>query len=155
MLKKLLLTTLLTLPSLGYEIVIDKTSAVPIVLNSFTRDNTKEIVINDKTGLMWQDDASVKRTWSEAKNYCKSLNHAGFSDWYLPSISELESLVDTKKYNPAINSSFKHTISSFYWSSSSFVSSSSGAWHVDFKYGGSYDYNKTNGYYVRCARAGQ
>jgi len=157
MLNKLLLTILLTLPSLGYEIVIDKTMARPTFSN-FTRDNVKEIVTNTKTGVMWQDDASVKRvkqTWSEAKRYCQALNYGGHSDWYLPNISELESLVNTKKSDPAIKGNFKNIISSYYWSSSSVVSYSSYAWYVSFLYGNS-DYDgKTSSYYVRCARAGQ
>ncbi len=145
---------LLALPSLGYEIVIDKT----INVSGFTRDDVKEVVINNKTGLMWQDDArakSVKKTWSDAKTYCKSLKHAGFNDWYLPSISQLESLIDNKKHDPAIKTVFENTVSSDYWSSSSVVSISYGAWNAYFKYGYTYYSNKTNTYHVRCARAGQ
>jgi len=161
MLNKLMLTILLTLPSLGYEIVVDKTIKVP---KGFTRDNVKEIVTNNKTGLMWQDDASVKsvkKTWSEAKSYCQTLNYGGYSDWYLPSISELESIAnaDIKENHPAIKNEFENsiysTISSSYWSSSSDVSDSSYAWVVDFYGGGSRLRTKTNSKYIRCVRAGQ
>jgi len=152
--KKLLLTTLLVSTLFSYEIVVDKTSSAP----RFERDNAKEVVIDTKTKLMWQDDASVKsveRDFSGAKRYCKNLNFTGHSDWFLPSISQLETLVDTTKYEPAIQDGFKNIISSNYWSSSPSVSLSISAWGVDFKYGYSYDGNKANEYYVRCARAGQ
>ncbi|MDQ7044259.1 MAG: DUF1566 domain-containing protein [Sulfurimonas sp.] len=51
------------------------------------------IVSDSVTGFMWQDDSrakNVKRDWSGAKKYCKSLNFTGYDDWHVPSISELE-----------------------------------------------------------------
>ena len=160
MLQKLLLSTMLTLSLFGVEIVINKSQEIPQIpqKSPFVRDSAKEIVTNIKTGLVWQDDASVKsviKNWSDAKHYCKNINFAGYSDWYLPTISQLESLVDTKSYNPAIKKEFKNVISSGYWSSSPGVSDSSSAWHVYFEYGNSSYYGKANNNYVRCARAGQ
>lgn len=157
MLQKLLLSTMLTISLFGVEIVINKTQEL-YKKSPFVRDSAKEIVTNTKTGLIWQDDASVKsvtKDWSDAKRYCKNLNFAGYSDWFLPTISQLESLVDTKRYNPSIKKEFKNIISSFYWSSSSDVSISNGAWGVGFKGGNSYYGSKTDSNYVRCARAGQ
>ena len=156
MIKKILLATLITLPLIAYEIIIDKTSQVG-KKSTLTRDNSKEIVI-DRTGLMWQDDSrakSVELDWEGAKAHCQNLTHRGYNDWYLPSISELESLADYTK-SPAIKEGFKNVASSYYWSSSLGVSDSKGAWGVYFRddgYSGSY--NKTYKYYVRCARAGQ
>jgi len=160
MLQKLLLTAMLTTSLFGVEIVINKSQVISKIpkKSPFVRDNSKEIVTNIKTGLIWQDDASVKsvtKDWSDAKRYCKNLNFAGYSDWFLPTISQLESLADTKRYNPAIKKEFKNVISSRYWSSSPDVSNSSSAWNVYFKYGYSYRNRKTYNYYVRCARAGQ
>ena len=156
MLKKLIITVLLIAPLFGVEIVINKSSE-PIEISTFTRDNIKEVVNDSATGLMWQDDASVKsvkKSWREAKEYCENLTKSGYSDWFLPSIAELESIVDTKRYNPAIKKEFQNSVSSFYWSSSP-VSYSNSAWYVDFKSGYSYRNRKTNSGYVRCARAGQ
>jgi hypothetical protein len=157
MLQKLLLTVMLTASLFGVEIVINKSLRL-IDINTMIRDNTKEIVYDSETNLSWQDDVSVKsvkKTWVDAKSYCKNLNFAGYSDWFLPTISQLESLVDTNRYNPAIKKEFKNTISSYYWSSSPNVSYSNDAWYVNFEYGSSYDYGKVNSHYVRCARAGQ
>jgi len=160
MIKKLIQIALLATTLFSYEIVIDKTSEVPKVKwgATFTRNNAKEVVVNDKTGLMWQDDSSAKtveRDWKGAKNYCQSLNFASYNDWYLPSIKEMETLIDTTKYNPAIKDGFINVTSSFYWSSSPNVSHSKNAWNVNFKDGSSYNGNKTGKLYVRCARAGQ
>ena len=157
MLQKLLLTAILTASLFGVEIVINKSQ--DIYKNAtFVRNSIKEIVTNTTIGLVWQDDTSVKsvrKTWSGAKSYCKNLNFAGYSDWFLPTISQLESLVDNKKYNPAIKKEFKNSVSSNYWSSSSYVSDSRNAWYIYFEYGGS-NYNlKSFNLYVRCARARQ
>lgn len=163
MLKKLLQIILLTTTLFSYEIVIDKTSQIPKELvpkwgATFTRDDAKEVVVNDKTGLMWQDDKTaktVKKDWQGAKDYCQALNFAGFDDWYLPRISELETLINTIKYDPAIKDGFKHIISSFYWSSSLNVYYSKYAWYIYFRYGGSDNGSKADKRYIRCVRIGQ
>lgn len=163
MLKKLLLTTLFCSVAFGYEIVVDETvKELGFKLekkSTLSRDDAKEVVVDSATGLMWQDDrraSSVKKSWEDAKRYCQNLSHAGYSDWYLPSIKELETLADTSKNDPAIKKGFVNVVSSYYWSSSSDVSDSKDAWNVYFEDGDSYYYDrKASDFYVRCARAGQ
>jgi len=166
MIKKLLLTTLLSISVVGMDIVVDKTVKKLDVkvdvkvekISTLKRDDVKEVVVDSATGLMWQDNSdaqSVQKNWQDAKEYCHNLNHAGYSDWQLPTISELETLIDTTKYDLAIKKGFNHVVSSYYWSSSPDISGSKYAWYVDFSNGGSYDDDKTDEYYVRCARAGQ
>jgi hypothetical protein len=48
------------------------------------------------TELMWQttDLDDVDLTWQEALGYCEALSHADETDWRLPSIKELATLVD-------------------------------------------------------------
>jgi hypothetical protein len=147
MIKKLLLIVLLSISSFG-----NSKDAI------FHRENTKEVVIDSTSGLIWQDDNrsnSVEKDWSDAQVYCQNLVHAGYDDWYLPSVSELERLVDTTKYNPAIRQDFKNINSNFYWSSSSDVSDSGSAWYVYFKLGYIDSYDKSDEYNVRCVRVGQ
>jgi hypothetical protein len=142
------------------EIVIDATQKIPeeVKYEAFVRDNAKNVVRDRARGLMWQDDASVKsvhKNWKEANGYCKNLNFAGYKDWHLPSISELETLIDTTKAYPAIVSGFQNTVSDGYWSSTAHVSGSDYAWGVGFYYGNSGSYDKYDNRYVRCVRAGQ
>ena len=61
-------------------------------------------VVDSVTDLEWQqsDDDSVK-TWQEALSYCETLELDAKSDWRLPDIRELVSLVDPARYSPAIN----------------------------------------------------
>ena len=157
MLKKLLLISLVTLSLFGVEIIINKSSEL-INLSSLTRDDIKETVFDSSTGLLWQDSTSVKsvhKNWSKAKAYCQTLSFAGHNDWFLPSIEQLENIVDVKQYNPAIKNSFKYAISSDYWSSTGYDNSSNDAWYVNFTYGSSDINGKAHKYYVRCAWTGQ
>lgn len=64
---------------------------------SFTRDDTLEIVTDNLHGLMWQDNDAVGSetyTWQGATSYCENLDLAGYTDWRLPEIDELESIMD-------------------------------------------------------------
>ncbi len=120
--------------------------------------NASDTFVDAKTGLMWQDDRAAKNTrrnWTEAQSYCSHLSLAGHSDWKLPSIQELQSIVDISRYDPAIKSGFKNVNpSDFYWSSSVYASNER-AWVVHFKVGYTSYGNKSNEYYVRCVRGRQ
>jgi formylglycine-generating enzyme required for sulfatase activity len=159
----ILITTTLLFTSLGaYEIIIDKT-LYQTTENKYTypplqRDDNKQIVYDPSAKLQWQDNTEAKtiqRDWEGAKAYCRNLSFAGFDDWHLPTIKELESIADYSKYPNAYKKGFQNITSSFYWSASPVLSVSSDAWRVDFKYGHSYNNYKTGKSYVRCARAGQ
>ena len=117
------------------------------------------VLTDSKTGLMWQDDSAAKNTkmdWKGAQSYCSDLNLEGHSDWRLPSIKELQSIVDVSRYKPAIKKGFKNVnTSGSYWSSSVYVSSKKRAWIVYFKDGYTDYYDKTDEYYVRCVRGRQ
>jgi hypothetical protein len=119
------------------------------------RDNAKEVVIDPKTQLMWQDDAnvkSVKKKWQGARDYCAALRFAGYDDWRLPKRLELLSITDKSKAKPAIKAKFANVVSGNYWSSSSFASNADAAWTVYFGNGGDGAFSKSNECYVRCVR---
>lgn len=120
----------------------------------FIRDNTKLVVNDTKTGLMWQDDTvGSTMTWSTAITTCENLTLGGYSDWRLPNIRELKSIVDKSRYNPAISPNFTQKVSSAYWSSTTNPVSNE-AWHVYFNLGADSGDYEANSYYVRCVRGG-
>jgi hypothetical protein len=60
-------------------------------------DNGDGTVTDNVTGLMWQQDPGEKLTWAEAVEYLDEFNEealGGYSDWRIPTIKELYSLVD-------------------------------------------------------------
>jgi len=94
------------------------------------------------------------------KTYCENLSFAGYLDWRLPNIRELISIVDHKRYDPAINPNFISR-SGPYWSSTTCkidlnnAYDEGDAWNVFFLEGNDYWDNKHDGNFVRCVRGGQ
>ncbi len=115
------------------------------ITHNFVRDNTKEVVIDTETCLMWQDNIdtkTVQKTWQEAINYCDDLNFANFNDWRLPNINELYTTFDTYEYGKGFKSVFVN-VDWEYWSSTTIASttrSSRGPIIDDNSHSGSSDY---------------
>ena len=126
---------------------------VNLAFADFIRDDTKEVVIDTTTNLMWQDDSnasSLQKNWSDAIAYCENLTLGGYSDWNLPNFNELYMLADRSIYNPSLNPVFRNVSSSVYWSATTVASNSSRAWGVNLNYGNDYEDKKTNSCHVRC-----
>jgi len=123
----------------------------------FVENEDASTVTDTTTGLIWQKAASTtKMSWEQALAHCENLDLAGFTDWRMPTIKELRRLVDYSKYNPSIDPAiFPNTLSSVYWSSTTYENSTNGAWGIDFYNGHEDSYDKDEaGYYVRAVRGG-
>lgn len=62
-------------------------------LASYT-DHGDGTVTDNVTGLMWQQDAGIKMSYDQALSAIENSNLAGYSDWRMPTIKELYSLID-------------------------------------------------------------
>ncbi len=116
-------------------------------------------VTDPETGRLWAQETVGPMTWQEALSHCDTLSLAGYTDWCMPDINELQSIVEYSAYDPAISDPecsrygpFPNTVSNFYWSSTSSASSNSSAWGVNFKDGDITTGTKTTQYYVRPVR---
>ncbi len=137
---------------------------------NFTRDDAKEIVTDHLTGLEWQDDAaatSVIKKWitqdnwdakyyddtsgDTATTYCETLSLDG-DGWRLPTLSELQGLVNPMNAYPAMYSVFQNKLSESYWSSSRSSTQNTNAWRVHFQWGYQYSNFKNTSYHIRCVR---
>ena len=120
-------------------------------------DNGDGIVTDNVTGLMWQqEDDDTTRTWDEACSYCDDLTLGGYSDWRLPSVMELMSIVNYGTYDPSIETTyFPNTNAAFYWTSTTYALNSADAWCVGFNDGNADNVAHIDHDYVRCVRSGQ
>jgi len=114
-------------------------------------------VYDTKTKLTWQQTVpSTTYTWANAKTYCGSAavsTSLGGTGWRLPTLKELQTIVDYSQSNPSIDSTaFPSTPGNVFWSSSPLAGSSSNAWSVDFGYGYTGNVVVSNPRYVRCVR---
>ncbi len=116
------------------------------------------IAKDSATGLMWQDNKdtqTIKKDWEGAKAYCENLTLGGYSDWRLPNIYELTTLLDnTKSSKPFVINGIENIISAYYWSSTTDAGSGF-VWVVAFHNGVDGWDRKANSDYVRCVRVGQ
>jgi len=146
-------------------------------------DNGNGTVTDLNTGLVWEklsDDGTVHDkdnlyTWANAFTaHVAALNFtsfAGYNDWRLPNVRELQSIVNYQNVNPAVSSASAFntncapgcpattcscTASGDYWSSTSSVSDPWNAWYVRFSYGRVDAFGRSDGKsgaaYVRAVR---
>ncbi|MFV1846411.1 DUF1566 domain-containing protein [Stenotrophomonas maltophilia] len=94
---------------------------------------------------------------ADCESAAKALDLLGHTDWDLPTIEELQLLIDRSRYSPAINTNFfKDIQNDWYWSKTPAAWSSASAWIVDFYYGNVYSYLRYNdGFALAVRRAGQ
>jgi hypothetical protein len=145
---------------------------------------TWSMVRDEVTGLIWEEkhamgdgvnyadpnDADNIYTWYDGAtgtpgpgtdtidfiNAMNTANYGGFSDWRMPTVKELQTILDYGRYYPSINTTyFPNTVESSYWSSTPLAGDSASAWRVYFDQSYvMYDYKSYSGS-VRAVRSGQ
>ena len=119
-----------------------------------------DVVIDQLTGLMWAKNANLsgtKMNWQDALDYVAELDAGGYTDWRLPNVNELESLINCGESNPSgwlQSSGFISIQSYYYWSSNTNTNSPMYAWIVHMKYGYLYVHSKQDLYFVWPVRSG-
>ena len=111
--------------------------------------------VNDsETGLRWQRSVPASKTsWAAAGSYCQGLQLGGTGGWRLPTIKELQSLVNVRALNPAIDvTAFPSTASDFFFAATPYAYETTKPWVVSFSSGLSYPNSAAGTAYVRCVR---
>jgi len=114
-------------------------------------------VVRDRVlNITWQDTRIVRlrqRTWKDADKYCKRIRLAKKTNWRLPTMYELLTIIDYKKNNPAMIDIFEYVQSKgYYWTSDNIVTDKNYAWYVSFNKGNTYGFSKDKKAYIRCVR---
>lgn len=104
--------------------------------------------VRDKLlGVEWGPTSTEEMSWKKAQKHCEKLGGR------LPEVNELQSIVDYRQYNPAINKKiFPDTKSYWYWTETQRAGSPGFAWVVTFDDGGVDDGGKGFYSYVRPVR---
>ncbi len=127
-------------------------------------DNRDGTVTHKTTGLTWMRCA-LGQKWTgstcsgTANTYTyeqaaalKKRSFAGHSDWRVPNIAELQTIVERENIN---NTIFPNTPNNWFWSSSPYIGFPTVAWLVFFSNGNVYGGGRSNSFYVRLVRARQ
>ncbi len=121
----------------------------------FTVDG--DTVHDSRTSLTWTRTtlSGGRRNWAAAQKAAAACTLGGFSDWRLPTIQELLSIVDYERTEPSIDPAFECE-DSWYWTGTPYASSPSDcAWFVNFSGGNSYWGGQDGEGFVRAVRPGQ
>ncbi len=129
------------------------------------------VTIDNATGLMWASDGlaagcnngDLINSWSGAIDWAEGLEFAGYSDWRLPNVRELLSLVNYSKFWPALDKAYFPGTgeSNVYWSSTIYVDCDGPGgvgglvWAVEIADGGSMLKDINDPGSVRAVRAGE
>lgn len=107
-------------------------------INSVRYTKSADALVYDSlTNLIWQKTPYTDTlTWEQALQYADTLTQAGYSDWRLPNIKELQSLQDNSVINPALNTNFFNVFGrKKFWSSTTLFNKSNSAWYFDTQFG--------------------
>ncbi|MGL1932780.1 MAG: DUF1566 domain-containing protein [Desulfotalea sp.] len=69
------------------------------------KDNEDGTITDLVTGLTWQQDPGEKKTFREAVKGAAKCRTGGFTDWRLPTVKELYSLINFSGIDPSVKSS--------------------------------------------------
>ncbi len=130
-------------------------------------DNNDGTITHKTTGLMWKkcpeglegaDCATytvANKNWKEALEMANTSTFAGYDDWRLPNIKELNSIVERRCSYPTINKNIfpNPNATSGIYRSSSYDVSGNGVFIVDFRKYQEMIYNKNSVFRLRLVRS--
>ena len=121
-------------------------------------DNGDGTITDTSTNLMWQRSFASNLNWSDSDDFCTQLSLGGNTDWELPTISQLQSIV-VPGIHPTIDPVFAcpynpNLYDNIYFWSDSTGSSVHDIWVLNFQDGGVLleSIESTQYLYSRCVR---
>lgn len=117
-------------------------------------EKSLNIVTDHTNNLIWQDNSEVTdylESFETAQVYCDTLILNAYIDWRVPTIKEIQKVVDVSNQN-GVNKNFKFIQAKIYNTISTFIDDESKMLVVDFKTGQTIITQKNGKNYVRCVR---
>jgi hypothetical protein len=166
------------------EMGVDWITATRFITGTTGSTGVTVVVTDTLTGLVWLQDANCINSeypafdndqtagdgrvyWDHALDFVAGITvtgsysncAAGFSDWRLPNVREMQSLIDYGQYNPALPDDYPFTgvLSAGYWSSTtnSEPAYTLYAWYVELEWGSVHWDGKGSNLHVWPVRGGQ
>ncbi len=104
---------------------------------STPRDQGDGTFIDPRTGLQWRTSAAGDTlAWEDALAWCENAVFAGYGDWRLPNVKELQSLAPAARARPCFEpggvAGSEHRV---FWTSTTLVNQPQRAWTLDNDFG--------------------
>ncbi len=126
-----------------------------------------DVVFDRATGLMWAADgndvgcnAGNTDDWPTSLAVAAALDFAGYTDWRLPNVLELCSILvldaalPTGGFSVVNQAAFPNTVLGQYWASTTHPSNTLNAKNINFTHGNVTAAVKTSDYWMRAVRGG-
>jgi len=105
------------------------------------------------TGVDCTSGANDTLTWQEAMSTCESSAWGGYSDWFLPNMTEVQSVADLRLADNALDPvAFASAPVCDLWSSTTRMGSATRAWSLTVDTGTTTSFDKLETHCVLCAR---
>src|SRR5262249_50549389 len=117
----------------------------------------REAVRDQTTGLVWELSPALDMSdWDMAQRRCSSSHAGGDTDWRVPTVQELRTLVEPSSIDVKLPADhpFANVEPSLYWSSTERRENGAYASFVNFRSGGSATLEKYMSTFVWCVRGG-
>ena len=126
----------------------------PFVIPQHYTDNGNGTITDNLTSLVWQKVLLLDTiTWEQSLSFADTLTLAGYTDWRLPNIKELQSISDLTVTNPSMSSIFTvGTGAKSFWSSTTQLNNAPNAWYLNTQNGITTYISKTRKLYSLCVR---
>lgn len=120
-----------------FQVRAVRSEFTPQVVANRIQDNADGTATDLLTGLTWFKQLYRDSiTWEQALGYADTSTAAGYNDWRLPNIKELQSLSDQGLVLPCIsNKLLNFTGNRKFWSSTTLPNQTGNAWYLDSRYG--------------------
>jgi len=117
--------------------------------------SAKDVILDTSTNLLWQDasdNKSLSITYKESQEYCSKLVIAEYHNFRIPTLRELQTIIDYTNYKPAIIDGFNYISNESYWTSTPSAKDQEFIWSINFTKGERSTNAKYYDRHIRCVQ---